>query len=167
MPMKSTIRSIAFAAIAVAATSSFAAGPQVARVISATPVYVNVATPQSVCGLESRVVAAQNSGGGAVVGAALSGLLAHNIAGHDKHRDADTAGGAVLGALIGNQVGSQGQQGQVVEQQVCHTEVSNSQALAGYDVTYEYAGQQNIARMNNAPGPFINVDITVRPSAYQ
>jgi uncharacterized protein YcfJ len=167
MTTQSFLRSITIAAAAVVTLPVFAG--QVARVVSSTPAYDTVSNPVQVCGYETQQVAGQASGsGGAVLGAIAGGLLGHNAAGNNGGRKTATIAGAIAGGFIGNEIApSQSNATQIVQTKVCHQEFTSSQVIAGYDVTYEYQGMRNVARLSQAPGPYINVDVAVRPSANQ
>jgi uncharacterized protein YcfJ len=130
---------------------------QEARVISSQPVIQQVAVPRQVCSQQPYAVQQQPySGGGAIVGAIVGGLLGNQI-GHGMGRAAATAGGVVAGAAIGNQVGSQNQ-GYAVGPN-CTTQTTYENRTVGYDVTYEYNGQQHTARMAHDPGPTVQLQV--------
>jgi uncharacterized protein YcfJ len=90
----------------------------VAQVISATPIYQRVASPQRQCWTEQvatfeerrvrqpgQVVYSEprgNSGAGTVLGAIIGGVVGHQFGSSSAGRDHGAVAGAVLGGLIGN-----------------------------------------------------------------
>jgi uncharacterized protein YcfJ len=105
----------------------------------------NVQTPHEVC--EDVVVQdpAQEkkvSVGGTAAGAVIGGVLGNQV-GKGDGRKAATVAGAVVGGVIGNKVG-QNQAASTVgthTEQQCHTETTTTQTskITGYNVTYRTA----------------------------
>ena len=102
---------------AFANTASAQAYGDVARVISAAPIYDRVAAPQRECRTEQvtayeerrsvREPEPRESGGigpGTVIGAIVGGVIGHQFGGSSAGRDHGTAAGAIVGGLVGNQV---------------------------------------------------------------
>jgi uncharacterized protein YcfJ len=92
----------------------------VARVISSTPIYDRVSSPQRECRTEPvtayeerrsarpapeeyRPARESGIGAGTVLGAIIGGVIGHQFGGSTAGRDHGTAAGAVIGGLIGNQ----------------------------------------------------------------
>jgi len=188
--MKAIVFRVAAAALVAA---SGAASAQVfgdmARVISATPVYERGAPqqecrPEQVTAYEQRPVqpappppqGAAPSGAGAVIGAIVGGVIGHQFGNSSGGRDHGTAAGAVIGGLIGNQVekdnagGYQAASQDVPMERVPVTrevqrcrEVPSPDRIVGYEVRYEYNGHEFSTRLPFDPGPEMAVNVEVRP----
>ncbi|MDH4447271.1 MAG: glycine zipper 2TM domain-containing protein [Acidovorax sp.] len=148
---------IAFASLV--AVAGFANAQEQGRVLSATPIVQQVATPQQVCGNETVYNGNRTTGAGAVVGA-IAGGAAGNAIGKGSGRAAATAIGLIGGAVLGNQI--EGGQPQYQNVQRCTTETYYENRTVGYDVVYEYAGRQYSTRTQNDPGGWI--PLTVQPA---
>lgn len=144
-----------------------------AHVRSVQPQYESVAVPRQECTSqwinEPRRVARDRNYGGAVVGG-VAGALVGNQIGSGHGREAGTALGAVLGAFIGDRVGNRGHGDDRYEQvprqvQTCQTFNDVQQRLTGYQVAYEYRGQQFTAVLPENPGPYLKVRVSVDPVA--
>jgi uncharacterized protein YcfJ len=175
-----------------AATAATAAS-DVAQVISSTPIYERVATPQRECWNEQvtayeerRTVRpgrevyqeSHTSGGGALLGAIVGGAIGRQFGNSTGGRDRGTAAGAIIGGLIGNDVERNSGPGyvrtsrDVVEVdrvpvsrdvQRCRTNTEYRNEIVGYDVRYNYNGREYTTRLNYDPGPTLAVDVAVRP----
>jgi uncharacterized protein YcfJ len=92
----------------------------VARVISSTPIYDRVSSPQRECRTEAVTAYEERRsvrpapeeyqparesgiGAGTVLGAIIGGVIGHQFGGSSAGRDHGTAAGAVIGGIIGNQ----------------------------------------------------------------
>jgi uncharacterized protein YcfJ len=142
-------------------------------VISAQPVYqlTRIETPQERC-VEERVVIErrnqQASGTPIIVSTIIGGALG-NAEGNNK---SSRRVGAVLGAVLGNSVGRdiarQSQSSDTREYQTverCETVfVSHEEErLLGYDVIYQFNGQQYSVRTEQDPGSQMKVRVEVQP----
>lgn len=145
---------------AIAAIATLASAQEQGRVLSATPVYQQVAIPQQVCGNETVYSGERTSGAGAVMGA-IAGGAAGNAIGKGSGRAAATAIGLIGGAVLGNQI--EGGQPHYQNVQRCTTETRYENRTIGYDVVYEYAGRQYNTRTQTDPGGWIPVN--VQPAA--
>ncbi|CAN7464126.1 glycine zipper 2TM domain-containing protein [Acidovorax sp. LjRoot194] len=141
---------------AIAAIATVASAQEQGRVLSATPVVQQIATPQQVCGNETVYNGNRTTGAGAVVGA-IAGGAAGNAIGKGSGRAAATAIGLIGGAVIGNQI--EGGQPQYQNVQRCQTETYYQNRTVGYDVVYEYAGRQYTTRTQHDPGRWIPVSV--------
>lgn len=148
---------IAFATLV--AVAGFANAQEQGRVLSATPIVQQVATPQQVCGNETVYNSNRTTGAGALVGA-IAGGAAGNAIGKGNGRAAATAIGLIGGAVLGNQI--EGGQPQYQNVQRCTTETYFENRTVAYDVVYEYAGRQYNTRTQNDPGAWI--PLTVQPA---
>lgn len=144
-----------------------------ARVRSVQPQYESVAVPRQQCTSqwvnETRRVEAPRSYGGAVIGGVAGAVLGNQVV-HGHGREAATALGAVLGAFTGDRVannrdwgGERYEQLPPREVQTCQTVNDVQQRLTGYQVAYEYRGQQFTALLPQDPGPNLQVRVSVDP----
>ena len=143
-----------------------------ARVRSVQPQYENVSVPRQECTSqwinETRRVDAPRNYGGAVIGGVAGAVLGNQV-GNGHGREAATALGAVLGAFTGDRVANR-DRGDLYEQaprqvQTCQTVNDVQQRLTGYQVYYEYRGQQFTALLPQDPGPSLQVRVSVDPVA--
>ena len=143
-----------------------------ARVSSVQPQYESVSVPRQVCTSqwinETRRVDAPRNYGGAVIGGVAGAVLGNQV-GNGHGREAATALGAVLGAFTGDRVANR-DRGDLYEQaprqvQTCQTVNDVQQRLTGYQVYYEYRGQQFTALLPQDPGPSLQVRVSVDPVA--
>jgi len=113
---------------ALAAWGTLAHADEFGRVISATPVVQQVGVPRQACSVQP--VAAQPSGGGAVLGAIVGGLLGNTI-GHGTGRAVATGVGVFGGAAVGNSIEQNGQRAQAMQQ--CSTQTSYENRTVAYN----------------------------------
>ena len=147
-------------AFAAALASTLAAGQEVGRVLSSTPVIQQVAIPQQYCSQQSVVVPDQNRGGGAVIGAIAGGAIGNAIGhGHRGGRAAATVLGIFSGAIIGDQIEGPGMD-QVQQLRNCTIQTRYENRVMHYDVVYEYAGTSYTVQLPNDPGPTVRLQIT-------
>lgn len=167
----------------------------VARVISATPVYTQVSTPRQECRTEQITAYEQRQvvrpvevveqrpsvGAGTVLGAIIGGVIGHQFGGSSGGRDHGTAAGAIVGGLVGNSVDRDNGAGtyrQVTNDVVqvdrvpvtrdvqrCNTVSEVRDEIVGYDVRYEYHGREFTTRMAYDPGAEMPVNVEVQPPA--
>lgn len=140
-------QTVLFAALGLAAFG--ASAQEFGNVISSTPVVQQVAVPRTVCQPvgPSQVT---TTGGGAVVGG-LTGAGIGSMIGHGSGNTAAIAVGTIMGAIVGNNVEAQNQRYAQTYPQ-CATQNVTENRTVGYDVVYEYRGQQYGARMPYDPG---------------
>lgn len=141
-----------------------------ARVVGVEPQYENVTVPRQECRTdwvpEARPVG-RGDYGGAVVGG-LAGALIGNQVGRGHGREAATAVGAVIGALTGDNIAHRGrweQPHEPVMREVtsCRTVNDVQSRIVGYQVDYDYRGQRFSTLMQDQPGPFVTVRVSVEP----
>ena len=127
-----------------------------ARVIDTTPVYVASGTREQCWNpregrFEDRSEPRDsNRIAGTALGALIGGVIGHGI----SDSGGGTAAGAILGGIAGNQIERQ-QQRSDLDLSQCRTVASGDNALQGYDVRYDYRGQQYVARMDHDPGQWL------------
>lgn len=137
-----------------------------ARVRSVQPQYEQVTVPRQECSMQwvnERVDSGRNYAGAAIGG--VAGAVVGNQVGNGHGREAATALGAVLGAFAGDKVANR-DRGPRYEQrqvQVCNTVNDVQQRLTGYQVSYEYRGQQFTTVLPENPGNNLQVRVSVDP----
>ncbi|MBS0431981.1 MAG: glycine zipper 2TM domain-containing protein [Proteobacteria bacterium] len=144
---------------------------QFARVVAVKPVKQTstTSTPRQVC-QDVQVVHQEpykdkNQIGGSAVGAVVGGLLGHQIGG-GKGKTLATVGGAVAGGVAGHEIQKKHQENNATyttTENQCHTVVDKSShtRTVGYDVTYRYDGQDGHVRMNRDPGVGNGLPVTM------
>ena len=166
-------RSALFVLLA-AATAAFGAQAHSytdnARVLGVEPQYENVNVPRQECRsdwVSEARPAGRRDYGGALIGGVAGALLGNQV-GRGHGREAATAVGAVFGALTGDHIANRGRWEQPYEPVArevtsCRT-VSDVQArVVGYRVDYEYRGQRFSTLMQDPPGAFVAVRVSVEP----
>lgn len=153
-----------------ASTGIQAAGFQdTARVVSSSPVYESVNTPQQDCWTEQvgyDNVQRDRSYGGAVVGGIVGGLLGSAI-GKGTGRNVATAIGAATGAITGDNIDNgnygYGYRGpaQPRYEQRCRTVDNWTRQITGYNVVYRYLGHDYTTFLPYDPGPSVRVNVNV------
>ncbi len=134
-----------------------ASAQEVGQVTSRTPVYQQVAMPRQTCTPSAAVVPAQNSGGGALIGAIAGGLIGSQFGGRDN-RGIATMAGVIGGAVIGDR--AETQNNTPIATTTCTTQTVYENRLVGYNVVYEYAGRQYQVQWPQDPGPTIPLQVT-------
>lgn len=164
------------ALLALLATATAAFGAQAhtytdsARVLGVEPQLENVSVPRQECRsdwVSEARPAGRRDYGGAVVGG-LAGALLGNQVGRGHGREAATAVGAVVGALTGDNIANRGRWEQPYEpvtREVTSCRVVNElqSRIVGYRVDYEYRGQRFSTLMQDQPGAFLPVRVSVEP----
>ncbi|MEO8778285.1 MAG: glycine zipper 2TM domain-containing protein [Rhodanobacter sp.] len=138
------------------------AGVKYAKVVSVDPVRTTVNNPRQVCHDETVTHTAppkdQHRIAGTAIGAVVGGLLGNQVGG-GKGKTLATVAGAVGGGYAGNKIEEHNQSGQVstsVERK-CSTLDNSSSKLVGYDVRYIYNGVTRTVRMDHDPGDRVQV----------
>lgn len=130
---------------------------EVGQVISRTAVYQQTAVPRQTCTQSPAVAPAQNSGGGAILGAIAGGLIGSQLGGRDS-KGLTAMAGVIGGAILGDQAETQGNAPQPIT--TCTTQTVYENRLVGYNVVYEYAGKQYNVQLPQDPGPTISLQVT-------
>jgi len=134
-----------------------------ARVLSVETKYSTLKVPVNEC--TTRLVEDSRRGdvGGAVLGGIAGGVIGSHIGG-GRGREAATAAGVMLGAIVGDQwANNQHQQPTVREVNVCNTVYVTEQVVSGYLVNYEYLGQRFKTITRNNPGQTLSIRVNVTP----
>ncbi len=136
-------------------------------VVSRAAVYAQVAVPQQQCFLQPQVVQPARSGAGGLLGALVGGV-AGNAIGHGSGRALATGIGMVGGALLGDHAEAGASPPSTVNVQQCQTVNRYDSHLVGYDVVYQYNGQNHSTRLAHdpgAPGTALPLNVSVSPAA--
>lgn len=150
-----------------------------AAVLRVDPVYDepsaaadNTAAPQQEC-WEEQVPVGNGAGGEAVsggrtvatmIGAVVGGLLGNQI-GKGDGRKAATVAGVVAGGVVGNQVAAE--RPQYTTRRRCRPTTSGSPGprhVVAYDVEYRYRGEVFTSRLAYDPGDRMRVKVSVTPA---
>ena len=159
------IGAVAVTAVGAVASSHYGLNPfgDYAKVVAVEPAYDMQRTSREVCGdvaVEQQVEPRDKHRiAGTAIGAVVGGIVGHEIV-SGKADDAATAAGAVAGGYAGNQIQKKMQQGNTesVAQNRCTTVYDSERVPAGFDVTYEWEGRQEVVRMDEAPGERIRIE---------
>jgi uncharacterized protein YcfJ len=141
-------------AILIAGATLGASAEEFGRVLSATPVVQQTATPRQICSVDKVWVPAQKSGAGAAVGAIAGGVVGSALGGGGR----GNAGAALLGMVGGAIVGDRFEEASpsyVQDVQRCNVQNVMENRVVAYNVTYEFNGKQYTAQMPHDPGPTI------------
>jgi len=147
---------VIFAALGLVA---FGAAAQDGRVVSSQPVIQQVAVPRQNCVQGYVQAPPQTSGMGGLAGGIAGAAIGSQIGGGAGTAAAMIAG-TIGGALLGNSVEANNMRAQQAAVPNCVTETTYENRTVGYDVTYEYAGQQYTTRMPYDPGQSIRLQVT-------
>jgi uncharacterized protein YcfJ len=140
------------------------------RVVRVQPRVEQIRQPRQECRTEYQQARSSSSAAqrrlGAIVGGIAGALLGSQVGGGNG-KVAATAAGAIAGAVVGDRVDNNGRQDYngVQEQAVrqCRTVDSYDSRTTGYDVTYEYRGQNYTTFMQRDPGNRIRLRVSVEP----
>ncbi|TWC37035.1 uncharacterized protein YcfJ [Pseudomonas sp. SJZ079] len=144
------------------ATYNLVSGPEYAEVLAVQPVKETIKTPREVCKdvavTRQRPVKDQHKIAGTAIGAVVGGLLGNQVGGGTGKKIA-TVAGAVGGGYAGNKVqGSmQANDTYTTTETRCNTVTDTSDKLVGYDVKYQLDGKVAQVRMQRDPGARIPV----------
>lgn len=142
-------------------------------VISAQPVYqlTRIETPRERCVEEHVVIerrGQQASGTPIIVSTIIGGALGNAVGNNKSSRRVGAVLGAVLGNSVGRDIARQSQSSDTRDYQTverCETVfVSHEEErLLGYDVIYQFNGQQYSVRTEQDPGSQMKVRVEVQP----
>ncbi len=136
--------------------------PAYAEVLKSEPVTQTIKTPHRVCKDEivtrNAPVQDRQRIAGTAIGAVVGGVLGNQI-GSGSGRTLATVGGAAAGGYAGNRIQRNMQDAgtQQVHETRCKTEYDSQQKVVGYDVSYRLGDQHGVVRMQHAPGERIPV----------
>lgn len=138
------------------------AGAAYGKVVSVDPVHSTVNHPRQVCHDETVTHSAppkdQHRIAGTAIGAVVGGLVGHQVGG-GKGKTLATVAGAVGGGYAGNRIEASRQHAQVTTsvERKCTTVNNTSSKIVGYDVRYVYNGVTRTVRMDHDPGDRVQV----------
>lgn len=133
-----------------------------AEVVSAKELHKSVKTPRQECRDEqvTRVKPAKDTNrlAGTGIGAVVGGLLGHEVGG-GSGKVLATVAGAAAGGYAGNKVEQKMQQGNTytTTEQRCATVYDTAQISAGYQVAYLLDGKEHHVHLDRDPGKTIPV----------
>lgn len=153
---------IATAGAGIAGYRMMNAGPTQAEVLEVSEAYTTTKVPREVC--EDRVVTRkapvkdENRIAGSAIGAVVGGLLGNQVGGGSGKKLA-TIAGAAAGGYAGNQVqkSMQDKDTYTTTERVCNTVTDTRKDLVGYDVQYRLGEQVATVRMDHKPGDTLPV----------
>jgi uncharacterized protein YcfJ len=134
-----------------------------ADVLAVNEVNETIKTPRQECSqqvVQHQVpVKDEHRVAGTLLGAVVGGLLGNQVGGGDGKKIA-TVGGAAAGGYAGNQIQENMQAKNVTSstETHCRTVYDKQQKQVGYDVTYRLNNVQNVVRMSYNPGQRILVE---------
>ena len=148
-----------------------------AKVVDVQPLTtrVRVQTPRRECWDETRYEEPRSNGmpgsvaGRTLLGAVLGGVIGHQI-GSGNANKAATAGGAVIGAAVAHnramRDAANPPQPREYTVQRCETRYSEEfqERIDGYRVTYQYHGRRQVTELPYRPGDRIRVRVDVTPA---
>lgn len=137
-------------------------GVSYAKVVSVDPVRKTFNNPKKVCHDETvshtEAPKDEHQIAGTAIGAVLGGVLGHQVGG-GKGKTLATVAGAVGGGYAGKRIEESRQQAKVTTsvEQRCSTVNNPVTKIVGYDVRYEYKGVTRTVRMDHDPGDRVKV----------
>lgn len=160
--MSSAIRTTVLALTTLAAALPSAWAREYAPVISSTPIVAAVPVPQQQCVDQPVAVQQPVSGAGPLV-AGLLGAAVGNQIGSGAGRALATGIGFVAGSAIAAQAEARAQPPVMTTARQCQTVTRYENRTIGYDVVYDFHGEQRHVQMAQPPGERIAVDVQVTP----
>jgi uncharacterized protein YcfJ len=148
---------VAAGAGAVAGLKLLNKGPDYAEVVKVTPLTKSIRTPRQECHDEQVTrqapVKDEHQVVGTLAGAVIGGVIGHQIGG-GSGRDIATVAGAAGGGYAGNRVQKNLQDRDTVTttEQKCQTVYDSSEKIIGYHVRYRLSGKEASVQMDHDPG---------------
>ena len=137
-------------------------GPQYAEVLKVTPITTTIRTPRQECHDEQVTrqapVKDDHQVVGTIAGALIGGVIGHQVGG-GTGRDIATVAGAAGGGYAGNRVQKNLQDRDTVTttEQKCATVYDTSEKTVSYHVRYRFDGRETWVQMDHDPGARIPV----------
>ena len=176
---KSAVKKVAYAAAPLLLAPSLTLAATTydrARVVGVEPIYETVAydVPVQECRMEQvryhEPSHRRASATGPILGAIIGGAIGNAVGHKKRNKQVGAVVGAVLGGSIGADISRKHRRyhdthARYRTEEVCDTvhEQRTEEHLAGYDVSYVYAGQTYSTRMRRDPGASIRVRVRVSP----
>lgn len=151
---------VAAGAGALAGLKLMTKGPEYAQVLEVTPVTRTLRTPRQECHAvpvtRQAPVKDEHQLAGTIAGALIGGVLGHQVGG-GSGRDLATVAGAAGGGYAGNRIQKNLQDRNTVTtaEQKCDRVYDSSEKIIGYAVRYRLGGREATVRMDHDPGPRI------------
>ncbi|GAC1305078.1 MAG: glycine zipper 2TM domain-containing protein [Steroidobacteraceae bacterium] len=164
---KSLLVGSVLGAIAVTAGGAIAGyrmldGARSAQVISAEEIHKSIRTPRHECHdeqvMRTKPASDTHRLAGTGIGAVVGGLLGHEVGG-GSGKVLATVAGAAAGGYAGNKIEQKVQNGETyttVEKR-CTTAYDTTELSNGYDVVYVLGGERHHVHLNHDPGKSIPV----------
>jgi len=147
----------AFAPLSQAQNSLQSSPVLTGQVISRTALFQQVAVPNQTCANTPITVQGPKSGAGAAMGAIAGAAVGSQIGGGQGQVLA-TMAGLMGGAILGDNI-EKPAPGLTYNQTTCSNQTAYESRLVGYQVVYEYAGQQYTVQLPQDPGPTITLQV--------
>lgn len=163
MVVGAVLGAVAVTAGGAVATYNLVGGPEYAEVLAVKPVKETIKTPRQVCQdvtvTRQKPVQDQHRIAGTAIGAVVGGLLGNQVGGGNGKKIA-TVAGAVGGGYAGNKVQGtmQANDTYTTTETRCSTVTDTSEKVIGYDVKYQLDGKEGRVRMDSDPGSRIPVE---------
>lgn len=135
---------------------------QYAEVLNVKPIKKTIHTPREECHDEvvthKRPVKDQNRIAGTAIGAVVGGLLGNQVGG-GRGKTVATVAGAAAGGYAGNKTQEHMQDGDTytTTEQRCRTVTDSEEKITGYEVRYRLKGKEDTVQMDHEPGDKIPV----------
>ena len=153
---------VAVGAGAVAGLKMLNKGPEYAEVLKVRPLTKTIHTPRQDCHDETvthtKDPKDQHDVIGTVAGAVIGGVLGHQVGG-GRGRDLATVAGAAAGGYAGNRIEKhvQDKDTYTTNEQKCQTVYEKSEKQVGYEVRYRLGDREDTIKMDHDPGDRIPV----------
>jgi uncharacterized protein YcfJ len=167
---KSTINGIVIGVVIATAGGAIASytmlgdkAPDYAQVVNVEELTETINTPREVCEdvpvTRKAPVKDEHKIAGTAIGAVVGGLLGNQIGGGSGKKVA-TVAGAAAGGYAGNKVqgNMQDKDTYTTTERRCHTVTDSHQNVIGYNVTYMIGDTEGTIRMDEKPGSRIPVE---------
>ena len=167
---KSTINGIVIGVVIATAGGAIASytmlsdkAPDYAQVVNVEELTETINTPREVCEdvavTKKAPVKDEHKIAGTAIGAVVGGLLGNQIGG-GSGKTVATVAGAAAGGYAGNKVqgNMQDKDTYTTTERRCHTVTDSHQNVIGYNVTYMIGAQEGTVRMDEKPGNRIPVE---------
>jgi uncharacterized protein YcfJ len=145
--------------LALASLAPMVQAAEFGRVVSKSEIIRQVPVDHQTCRTEDVTVAPERSAGGAVIGGVAGGVIGHGV-GRGSGQAAATVIGAITGAIVGDRIDNRDAEPTTRQVQRCRTETAYQDQVAGYRVTYEYAGKRYTTRMAQDPGDRVAIRVS-------
>jgi uncharacterized protein YcfJ len=153
---------VAAGAGAVAGFKMLNKGPEYAEVLKVTPLTKTIRTPRQDCHDETvthtKEPKDQHQILGTLAGAVVGGVLGHQVGG-GSGRDIATVAGAAAGGYAGNRIEKhvQDKNTYTTTERKCETVYEKSEKPIGYEVRYRLRDHESTIKMDHDPGERIPV----------